>query len=688
MKAIQLLVLMCLVSVTSQAAAYEMIGAAGDILSGLGEKLGLISGQSRSAQVLQKKLEAESSCIKIDELTLELMKAVDGVNCNISDAKGVKYKPENRFAKRLFSGSMSAQTARMRYLDDYSRITSLICNGPETLELLHEAVLNYSDRKRDEEELEKELENTKDPDERRSIYEYLSKIRKKTDKYKKECDKLSKEVRQACTDSQQKISEALDCLDRIQIACNDALPKVGEYEAVLSGSVGELGQDELNGHNETLTGMKRYLADGTSPAGINYASARADLENNLNILKNCDYSSKLYFASMSSEEALKWSEEVEEVRAALYGISYGNLMFDYSGFAEKKEDTGIDAAFCQNLMGSFGESLFKLALPEGTEVSEAGLDTALLPSGLLETFMEDVRNEKNGFYEAEDANDGAEGMAGVIGNSALEDVSGIDGSGLETAFNDEEAGDEEENNEAQGGNTAKDKALTVLYMHDHFACFTDQVNAGDTVMKYEQEYIACGKDTDRENLAFFLTEVLMLRMVSAMLYIMSDKTVTAKAEAAALLAVGFTGLPFLIKAVEYLILFVWAYEQAMIELAALAMGKKISSVTGREGFCLDIKELTAFSSAMVRQKAANLPEPSRGIGYGEYLMIFIMLNKHRTACYRAMDLVQENIRYEYDDNFLLSNCIDRFTAKAIFSTRYAFIGGGGYQIVEEHPVRY
>ena len=664
---------------TAQAAKYEMIGAAGGVLSVLGEKLGLVSKQDQSAKVLQKKLDAESRFAKLDELTLELVKHVDGVNCVITDSRGTKYKPEKRFAKRLFTGSMSAQTMRMRNLDGFTRLSSQYCDAISCLEKLSAAAVGYAQSVQNVELLTQQLAQIEDPQTAMSLQKVLGEQMKVTDKYRSECVKLSDEIKEACSDSEQKTRDALDCMERIRSARDVAAPSVGEYEDILADSTGSISEEELSRHNASLNGMKQYLKGDMTALGVSFDPARDNLEENLRLLQNSGYAIKLRFMPMGAEEAFEWADGISKLKTVLSGITYDRLCFNYACFSAKKEDTGLDPEFCAGLADSIRKGLLGLVLSDDVQISENTLPTELLPSSCAEPAADESGAES---ARTGDAYNGAEKMSHIIGSSELDEVSDIDGESVKEAENADNTAD------IGSDNKALMKALAILYMHDHFAYYTDLTLADDTVLKYEQEYIACGKDNDRDNLSDFLSRLLLLRLTSAILYVMSDTETSSKAEAAAMLTVGFTGLPYLIKAVQYLILLVWAYEQAVIEVAALTMGKKIHAVTCREEFCLDIKELVSFSSEMVREKAEKLVEPAQGIGYGEYLMIFMMLNRHGTACYRAMDLIQENLRYEYDEAFLLSNCIDRFTAKAVFMADYMFTGIGGYEVGAEHTVKY
>ena len=171
-------------------------------------------------------------------------------------------------------------------------------------------------------------------------------------------------------------------------------------------------------------------------------------------------------------------------------------------------------------------------------------------------------------------------------------------------------------------------------------------------------------------------------------YVFCDSTLKAEAQVIATAAVGFTGMPFLIALMKYLILFILAYEQAMIETAALAMGKRISVITEKSTFMLKIYEVVLCTPGHIQQKAGEYPERSFGISYGDYLSIMMFMMGQKKASYRAMDLIQENIRYEYNEDFYIANCVTGFRVKAGFVVPSEYIAFGGYRVSAEYALKY
>ena len=124
---------------------------------------------------------------------------------------------------------------------------------------------------------------------------------------------------------------------------------------------------------------------------------------------------------------------------------------------------------------------------------------------------------------------------------------------------------------------------------------------------------------------------------------------------------------------KYLILSVWAFEQAVVETAAVVRGKKVPIITSKKSFCIEMSEMLSFSKEMVGQKADGFSEGSPSLSYEEYLLALLLARKNETLAGRALDLIQENLRYCYGDNFLICNCIVGFEAEAVFSSDAVYL---------------
>lgn len=201
-----------------------------------------------------------------------------------------------------------------------------------------------------------------------------------------------------------------------------------------------------------------------------------------------------------------------------------------------------------------------------------------------------------------------------------------------------------------------DSILFHSYLATHFSDFSDVNPTG--ALSYEKEYLIAGKGTDRENLSAVAMRICAIRAVLHFVSLYTDGERKAVAEQAALAACGIIGLPALKSVVMFLLLFVWALEEAMIDTAALLQGKKLLLYPGKAGGSLSFQEILLFSKSFVLERAkAKQEQKGAAIGYKEFLHLFLYLTPQENKKYRAADLIQENLRITYRDTFRVERCV-------------------------------
>lgn len=138
---------------------------------------------------------------------------------------------------------------------------------------------------------------------------------------------------------------------------------------------------------------------------------------------------------------------------------------------------------------------------------------------------------------------------------------------------------------------------------------------------------------------------------------------------------GFAGLPFLVTIVKYIILFIWSLEQALVETAVLLMGKEVPLATTKKDIVIRFDDLLSFSKSNIISKAKAWVEnkSSVSLNYNQYLTLFMLFQDKNKSAYRMLDLIQENIRYEYDDSFHIRQCITNYNVNASISMKQKFL---------------
>ena len=207
---------------------------------------------------------------------------------------------------------------------------------------------------------------------------------------------------------------------------------------------------------------------------------------------------------------------------------------------------------------------------------------------------------------------------------------------------------------AIGGIT--DPILFQSYLFTHFSNYQEENPEG--ALSYELEYLVGGKDSDKENLSAVAMRLCVIRTVLHFVSLYSDSERKAPVEQAALAACGAIGLPALKSIAVFLLLFVWALEEAMIDTAAFLQGKKLLLYPGKNGGSLTFPDILRFSKSFILEMAEK-KENAKGLvlGYHEFLHLFVFLMPKGEKSYRALDLMQENMRKAYGDSFRINRCV-------------------------------
>ena len=201
-----------------------------------------------------------------------------------------------------------------------------------------------------------------------------------------------------------------------------------------------------------------------------------------------------------------------------------------------------------------------------------------------------------------------------------------------------------------------------LYVNKYFDDFTNKDEDNKPrALSYEKEYIICGKKSDRENLKSVINSLLLMRTGVSFVYLVSDKEKSGLAYATAAAIVGFTGMDALVRCTQYIILAGWAYEDACVDVSALLHGKKIQCLKKKRDFNIEYHEIVLFGKDMISQKVHEMDSES-GIGYSDFLCLFMNMKDIKNCLYRSMDIIHYNMKLRYSGLFSFQNAL--YKAKA------------------------
>lgn len=228
------------------------------------------------------------------------------------------------------------------------------------------------------------------------------------------------------------------------------------------------------------------------------------------------------------------------------------------------------------------------------------------------------------------------------------------------------------NGKSKSETTMLDNAMYGLYIKDVFGNYRNEKK--DTTLKYEMEYILCGKKNDRENLAGACEKILAFREGLNATHIFMSAEKRQEAYNLAVLITAASGAIVLTYIVQALIIAAWALAESVVDVRNLMKGKKVPLIKTDDNWNLSIEGLEGFLSGN-----AEFNDNAEGIDYDTYMLMLIMFMNNGEKIKRTMELIQFNMQDRYNDDFRLEDCLAsakvkiRYKGKEIF-TGLSFVG--------------
>lgn len=207
--------------------------------------------------------------------------------------------------------------------------------------------------------------------------------------------------------------------------------------------------------------------------------------------------------------------------------------------------------------------------------------------------------------------------------------------------------------------TALDKGKAIAYAHKVFSFYG---TSSPQTVKYGLEYLVAGNGSEKENLLNVVIKLLGVRMVCNFLYVIKDMAFLEKSLVTATVLVGFTGLEPLIKALQYTILLILAFEEACIDVSALLMGKSVPLVKNHSNFQMKYGEICKAGKKFFMAKAkkyGGLSGNKAGINYEQFLWLFMIPVPTEKLVMRSFDIIEFDLQSRYNKTFCLSTCFSK-----------------------------
>lgn len=190
-------------------------------------------------------------------------------------------------------------------------------------------------------------------------------------------------------------------------------------------------------------------------------------------------------------------------------------------------------------------------------------------------------------------------------------------------------------------------------------------------LEYEQEYLLCGQASDRENLEKTIEKLMAVRGTVNFTCLLNS---TEKRAEANRLAASVTGgnapVTFV---VSFLVLTLWAFGEAVMDVKQLIDGGAVPYWKQEEEWNLSLEGLLTFQfMEPVRERQQE------GSTYQDHLRVLFFLTNPKVRNFRMMDVIQWNLR-TIQENFAVSDCLQRFEIFVNLQERHLFFMKDAYK---------
>lgn len=224
-------------------------------------------------------------------------------------------------------------------------------------------------------------------------------------------------------------------------------------------------------------------------------------------------------------------------------------------------------------------------------------------------------------------------------------------------------------------NLIKEEIQKFAYIAYANKQFSSYVSDKKRTTKYGMEYLVAGKKEERDNLSYIVNRLLGIRTTINFAGIVSDALLQEKSLATATVLAGFTGMPPVIKAVQYVILLILAFEEACVDVTALLEGRSVPLVKSAKNLKMAYEEICLASKGLFVSKAKEYPvkgKSAANITYEQYLCLFLLAVSKENLRNRSYDLIQYDLRERYNQTFCIKDCICTSRYIVEYSVPYMF----------------
>lgn len=609
--------------------------------NGLGnvlENLKLIEESEGTAQVMEAEGEVTEQFEDANVLMMKLMEQVEGIQCKdkLTYNENGTIKVNSYFAKKICMVEETRENVGIEHDTVWQSLKGNYVNPILNLNAMQTTVDTLVIEKDKQEKTATKTEKKGSKESAATSYDFAETVT--------QFNKAQEDLKSMVSQTMEKIEEAMDTIEKLEGEIGTLTKAVTNYTDKISKQQESVSANTYESLESTSKQAQSDLATIQRAIGM-----KGTLENNLRLLEGLEEMLSRDLTNSLDSYRTKQEEIAVQIQN-LAGYQISNLKFTYGSIELSNVSNPME------ILNNLGDSVLELTVKDTSKLSKKKLEQA-------DYYYNKYKEEAGG---AEDVN--------LISQVVNSDLGGLFSS-IGAVF-----GGEKELSQvaAEGANTL----IYQAYIKEYFKSYVSLENKfPKTPVKYEQEYILCGKNSDKQNLKQVVQRILLLRTVANFTYLLTDHAKVQKARTAAVSLVGFTGIGVLVQGVQYGILAVWAYEEALVDAAALLLGYEVPIVKSKNTFVLSFTDICTISKPKIQSKAKELGKKkcTGTMEYEDYLTLFLLFEPQEQKTYRMMDLIEANMKLRHSDLFSFEDCIygvtvscqynipAKFTALVLFS---------------------
>lgn len=657
----------------NQAISYEKYRTVGDGIEGFLKQLNIVKDSEKAQIILTEKQKMEESVCVMDESLMELMEQIDGITINddgVKVNKDGKIVVKDYFVKKICIVPSLKENLNIHNDFVYSslighyvnplRITelaqaniraiqensNLINQAKQTLDSLYSIDLSKIKDEKVLNDISNAIHNTQ-----KSLDEYIKREESLINTLKGYVDYLNQLVDGTLLSNK----SAKITIDKLIVEQKQVTVDIKKYENILKEQKEDLSKELYESLLEDFKNFEKYMANNnnedTTITGYDFSGMKETLIYNETILEGLKRK-VIPSHYVSTGNLNEINSVLQSMQTGFNRYSHDKLAFDYSSFTKPIESN----SFFDNFKSLVEDGMIGLVFDDKEIISKNEISNTNLPS-----LSSNVTVNKDPLD-----------IFSTLKKLSLKDnkKSLLDSfDGLKENFDFKQAA-------IETGNSIGEIILFQEYLLDHFNKF-DLKKQEETIkaLNYELEYILMGKTKDYDNLKAVIMRIVLIRTVLNLITLLSDTRCSNEARLMAAGFVGFTGFAALVSIVKTIILTIWAFEEALIDVSALLQGKLTPLLKNGKELHLQLSELLLVNKSYIKEKVAKLKTSSSSItlSYGDYLKLFLYMESKKKKSFRSMDLIQENIQVNYEDTFYIKNCIYGFRASVDIEMNAKFI---------------